>query len=116
MTDQLSPGEVTFGTYYVRDGAESAFEQAIPRSWAALRRLGFIADETPHLYRSVETPRCYLELARWMPDVMGPAHEHPDVIPIWTELGSLVEARTPSPADRGLTFSEFVPVAVADVD
>lgn len=116
MTEQRAQVEVTFGTYYVRDGAEPDFERTIPRSWATLRRLGFLADEVPQLYRSVSTPRCYIELTRWLPDVMGPAHEHPDVIPIWTELGSLVEARTPERAVRGLTFSEFEPVAIADLD
>lgn len=115
MTENRGQVEVTFGTYYVRDGAEAVFEQTIPRSWAVLRRLGFIADETPQLLRSVETPRCYLEITRWVPEVMGPAHEHPDVIPIWTKLGSLVEVRTPATADRGLTFSEYVPVTVAGV-
>jgi hypothetical protein len=109
MADQ---DEVTVGTYYVRAGAEAEFEAVLPRSWATLRRLGFVADERPTLYRSVATPTRYLELVRWLPGVMGPAHEHPDVIPIWSRLGELVEAHDPAPADRGLVFDEFVPVTL----
>lgn len=47
-----------------------------------------------------------------MPGVMGPAHEHPDLILIWTRLAALVEPHTPATVDRGLVFDEFVPVAV----
>jgi len=103
-------GEVTFGTYYVRAGDEQRFEQVLPRSWSALRRLGFIEDTDPLLYRSVDGPTRYLEVARWRPGVMGPAHEHPDLIPIWVELGRLVVPHTPAPVDRGLVFDEFIPV------
>ncbi|WZH38183.1 MAG: hypothetical protein PIR02_05820 [Microbacterium enclense] len=110
MAEDLS--EVTFGTYYVRADAADEFERVIPESWAALHRLGFIAPETPHLFRSVAEPLRYIELARWRPGVMGPAHEHPDLIPIWTRLAALVEPHTPATVDRGLVFDEFVPVTV----
>lgn len=110
MADESS--EVTFGTYYVRPGCEERFEATIPRSWSTLRRLGFIADEAPALYRSVQAPSVYVEHVRWRPGVMDPAHEHPDVIPVWMELGALVEPRTPERADRGLAFAEFHPVAL----
>lgn len=102
--------EVTFGTYYVRQGAEAEFERVLPESWSTLRRMGFVADETPLLYRSVSGPTRYLELTKWIPGVMGPAHEHPDLIPIWTKLTALVEPHTPPVVDRGLVFHEFVPV------
>jgi hypothetical protein len=115
MTENRDSNEVTFGTYYVRDGAEAEFERVLPQSWAALRRLGFISDETPPLYRSVSAPTRYLEVTRWRPGVMGPAHEHPDIIPIWAKLGSLVEPHTPARVDRGLVFDEFVPVALNPV-
>lgn len=104
--------EVTFGTYYVRAGAAEEFERALPESWATLHRLGFIAEETPLLFRSVSAPLRYIELAKWVPGVMGPAHEHPDLIPIWSRLADLVEPHTPEAADRGLVFDEFVPVAL----
>jgi hypothetical protein len=47
---------------------------------------------------------------------MGPAHEHPDIIPIWMKLGALVEAHTPVSVDRGLVFDEFVPVVLESGD
>jgi hypothetical protein len=78
--------------------------------WSTLRELGFIEDEPPALYRSVAQPSVYVEQVRWRPGVMDPAHDHPDVIPVWAELGKLLEPRTPSRVERGLTFSEFVPV------
>jgi hypothetical protein len=102
--------EVTFGTYYVREGAKEEFERTLPESWAVLRRLGFIIDRAPILYRSVSTPTRYVELTQWHPGVMGPAHEHPDVIPIWTRLAALVEPHTPAVVAGGLVFDEFVPV------
>jgi len=116
MADNFPTGELTFGTYYVRDGAGAEFESVLPESWAALRRLGFIEEEAPVLYRSVSAPTRYLEVTRWLPGVMGPAHEHPDLIPIWTKLASLVEPHTPAPVDRGLVFDEFVPVALSPRD
>jgi hypothetical protein len=116
MTENRTAGEVTFGTYYVREGAEAEFERVLPESWNALRRLGFIVDEAPPLYRSVTAPTRYLELTRWLPGVMGPAHEHPDIIPIWMKLGALVEAHTPVSVDRGLVFDEFVPVVLESGD
>ena len=107
MADELT--EVTFGTYYVRNDAVEEFERVIRESWAALHRLGFIAPEAPQLFRSVAAPLRYIELAKWMPGVMGPAHEHPDLIPIWTRMAALVEPNTPGVVDRGLVFDEFVP-------
>lgn len=114
MADQLD--QVTFGTYYVRDDAAEEFERLIPESWATLRRLGFIAPGLPQLFRSVTEPLRYLEIATWVPGVMGPAHEHPDLIPVWTRLAALVEPHTPDVVDRGLVFDEFVPVTVHAVD
>jgi hypothetical protein len=110
MADEMT--EVTFGTYYVRNDAAEEFERIIPESWTTLHRLGFIAPETPQLFRSVSEPLRYIELAKWLPGVMGPAHEHPDLIPIWTRLAALVEPHTPEAVDRGLVFDEFVPVTV----
>ncbi len=110
MADTRVKEEVTFGTYYVRAGAADEFERVLPQSWAALHRLGFIAEETPLLFRSVSAPLRYIELARWVPGVMGPAHEHPDLIPIWSRLANLVEPHIPTAAERGLVFDEFVPV------
>lgn len=57
-------------------------------------------------------PLRYIELAKWVPGVMGPAHEHPDLIPIWTRLAALVAPRTPEVVDRSLVFDEFVAVTV----
>ncbi|MEU4238317.1 hypothetical protein [Actinoplanes sp. NPDC026619] len=107
-----NPAEVTFGTYYVRAGAEAEFEKLLPESWATLRRLGFIEDVTPHLFRSVRGPVRYVELTRWVDGGMDPAHEHPDVIPIWTRLTALVEPGAPAAVNRGLVFDGFVPVVV----
>ncbi|QWL48549.1 hypothetical protein [Rathayibacter toxicus] len=109
MADQRVEEEVTFGTYYVRVGSAEEFERVLPESWAALHRLGFIAEEAPLLFRSVSAPPRHIELAKWVPGVMGPAHEHPDLIPIWTRLANLVEPHTPAVVDRGLVFDEFVP-------
>lgn len=111
MADQrIEREEVTFGTYYVRADAADEFEQVLPQSWATLRRLGFVADERPLLFRSVSDPVRYVELVKWVPGVMGPAHEHPDLIPIWLTLAKLVEPHAPAVVDRGLAFDEFVPV------
>lgn len=110
MADKKVGDEVTFGTYYVRQGAAEEFEQVLPKSWATLHRLGFIAEDAPLLFRSVATPLRYIELTKWVPGVMGPAHEHPDLIPIWSRLASLVEPHIPAGVDRGLVFDEFVPV------
>ena len=112
MADDLATSEVTFGTYYVREADRAEFERVLPQSWAALHRLGFIEKEVPALYRSVSAPTRYLEVTHWLPDVMGPAHEHPDLIPIWTKLASLLEPHTPAPVDGGLVFDEYVPVAL----
>ncbi|WP_170131635.1 hypothetical protein [Quadrisphaera granulorum] len=111
MADDLLQ-ETTFGTYYVRPGCQDEFERTIPESWRVLRRLGFITEAEPVLFRSVAQPRTYIEMAHWLPQVMGPAHEHPDVIPVWTRLANTVESRTPEAVPRGLTFSEFVRVTV----
>ena len=102
--------EVTFGTYYVRAGVEAEFERLIPQNWATLQKLGFIRSGSNSLYRSVSGPTRYLELTRWVPGAMGPAHEHPDVIPIWVKLAALVEPHQPPAAEQGLVFDEFVPV------
>ena len=110
MADEST--EVTFGTYDVRDGAAAEFERTLPESRAALHRLGFIAPGTPQLFRSMTAPLRCIELATWVPGVMGPAHEHPDLIPIWTRLAGLVEPHTPAVVDRGLVFDEFVPVVL----
>jgi len=112
MADKNATAEVTFGTYYVRDGAESEFEDLLARSWSTLRRLGFVADEQPLLFRSAAAPTRYVELTKWVPGVMDPAHEHPDVIPIWTRLADLVEPHTPRAVDGGLVFDEYVPVSL----
>jgi hypothetical protein len=112
MADERAEEEVTFGTYYVRPGAAAEFERVLPESWAALHRLGFIAGEVPLLFRSVSAPLRYIELAKWVPGVMGPAHEHPDLIPIWSRLANLVEPHAPARVDRGLVFDEFVPVVL----
>lgn len=102
--------EVTFGTYYVRPGAADEFERVLPESWATLHRLGFITESAPLLFRSVSAPLRYIELAKWVPGVMGPAHEHPDLIPIWAQLANLLEDPTPTLTGRALYFDEFVPV------
>ena len=115
MTYKTGLNELTFGTYYVREGAEEEFERVLPTSWATLHRLGFIEDADPPLYRSVGAPTRYLEVTRWLPGTMGPAHEHPDIIPIWMKLGELVEPHTPASVDRGLVFDEFVPVKSSSV-
>lgn len=115
MAENKALADVTFGTYYVRAGAEDEFEGLLARSWATLRRLGFVADETPTLYRSVSAPTRHLELTRWLPGVMDPAHEHPDVIPIGSKLGALLEPHTPTAVDRGLVFDEFLPVTLRPV-
>ncbi|SKA93659.1 hypothetical protein SAMN06295879_1754 [Agreia bicolorata] len=113
MADQIfEKEEVTFGTYYVRADATDEFERVLPESWAALRRLGFVADEQPRLFRSVSEPVRYVELVTWVPGVMDPAHEHPDLIPIWLRLAKLVEPHTPAVVERGLVFDEFVPVVL----
>jgi hypothetical protein len=102
--------EVTFGTYYVREGAAGEFERTLPESWAVLHRLGFIAEGAPLLFRSVALPLRYIELAKWVPGVMGPAHEHPDLIPIWARLANLLEDPAPTLSGRALFFDEFIPV------
>lgn len=105
-----NPEEVTFGTYYVQAGAGGEFERVLSESWAISHRLGFIAEGAPLLFRSVSAPLRYIELAKWVPGVTGPAHEHPDLIPVWVQLANLLEDPAPPLTGRALFFDEFVPV------
>jgi len=91
-------------TYWVRPEAESEFVTLLNRHWPTLNRLGFVTDDRPVVYRSAEDPPVYVEIMTWEAAGMSPAHEHPDVIPIWERMKSLVEEREERNNVPGMSF------------
>jgi hypothetical protein len=54
--------------------------------------------------RSSAEPPVYVEIMTWEAGGMRPAHEHPDVIPIWERMKSLVEERAAQHDVPGMSF------------
>lgn len=104
MTDNNAENELCVWTYWVQPNREEEFEELLSHHWPTLRRLGFVTDDPPMVLRSVDNPPVYVEIFTWATEGMRPAHNHPDVIPIWEGLKSLVEDRDEARNVPGMTF------------
>ncbi|AFA76181.1 hypothetical protein GPOL_174p01620 (plasmid) [Gordonia polyisoprenivorans VH2] len=104
MTDNNLDDELCVWTYWVRLDREDEFRRLLAQHWPTLRRLGFVLDEEPMVLRSVEDPPVYVEIFTWASEGMRPAHNHPDVIPIWEGLKALVEVRDEGRSVPGMSF------------
>jgi hypothetical protein len=104
MTENNDHRETCIWTYWVRPGQEEKFRALLARNWPTLRRLGFVAGDPAVVYRSCEDPPVYVEIMTWEAGGMRPAHEHPDVIPIWEGIKPLVEERAGQHNVPGMSF------------
>jgi len=91
-------------TYQVRPEAEQEFVGLLARHWPTLRELGFVTDDPPMRLRSTEDPPVYVEIMTFEAAGMRPAHDHPDVIPIWEKMKALVEDRVEDRNVAGMSF------------
>ena len=113
MTDNNLDREVCVWTYWVRPDREDEFRTLLARNWPTLHRLGFVTDDPPLVLRSSEDPPVYVEIMTWEAEGMRPAHDHPDVIPIWEGFKPLVEERQDNRNVPGMTFPFFRPALLA---
>lgn len=107
MTQNNLDRETCIWTYQVRPDAETDFVSLLKRHWPTLRRLGFVTEDPPLLFRSSEEPAVYVEIMTWEAAGMRPAHDHPDVIPIWEGMKGLVEERVEQHNVPGMSFPFF---------
>jgi len=101
-------------TYQVRPEAEETFLGIARTHWTTLNALGFVTDDAPLLLRSAEEPPVYVEIMTWEAGGMRPAHDHPDVIPIWEGLKGTVEARSEQHNVPGMRFPFYRRVVFAE--
>lgn len=113
MTENNTAAEACIWTYWVRPEAEDAFVKLLRKNWPTLRRLGFVSDEPPLVFRSSDDPPVYVQIMTWEPEGMRPAHNHPDVIPIWEGMKRLVEERAEAHNVPGMAFPFFHRVDLA---
>ncbi len=92
MTYNNQDRELCIWTYQVRPEAEDEFVGLLRRHWPTLHDLGFVTDDPPMRLRSSEEAG------------MRPAHDHPDVIPIWEKMKALVEDRVEDRNVPGMSF------------
>ncbi|NUR63550.1 MAG: hypothetical protein HOV87_33550 [Catenulispora sp.] len=104
MTNNNEQREICVWTYQVRPDAEEEFKALLAGHWPVLRRLEFVTDEPPVVLRSSSEPPVYVEIMTWEAGGMRPAHEHPDVIPIWERMKTLVEEREEHHNVPGMSF------------
>jgi hypothetical protein len=104
MANNNAERETCVWTYHVRPEAEEEFTALLAKHWPALRRLEFVVDEPPMVLRSSTEPPVYVEMMTWEVGGMRPAHEHPDVIPIWEGFKALVEEREEQQPVPGMSF------------
>jgi hypothetical protein len=104
MAENNEIRETCIWTYQVRPDAETEFRTLIDGHWPTLNRLGFVTDDEPVLFRSSAEPPVYVEIMTWEAGGIRPAHEHPDVIPIWERMKSLVEERAAQHDVPGMSF------------
>lgn len=104
MTENNTAPETCIWTYWVRPEAEDDFVAVLARNWPTLNRLGFVTDDPPLVFRSTEDPPVYVEIMTWEAEGMRPAHEHPDVIPIWEAMKPHVEERREHHNVAGMSF------------
>ncbi len=104
MTNNNVQRETCVWTYQVRPEAEEEFAALLAAHWPMLRRLELVTDEPPVVLRSSADPPVYVEIMTWEVGGMRPAHEHPDVIPIWERMKALVEEREEQRNVPGMSF------------
>lgn len=104
MTENNAAREVCIWTYWVRPEAEEGFKALLARHWPTLRELGFVTDDSHMVFRSSDDPPVYVEIMTFEAGGMRPAHEHPDVIPIWEAMKPLVEDRAEDRTVPGMSF------------
>jgi hypothetical protein len=107
MTENNVDRETCIWTYWVRPDAEDDFVRLLAQHWPTLNRLGFVTDDPPIVFRSAEDPPVYVEIMTWEVEGMRPAHDHPDVIPIWERFKPLVEDRAEQRNVVGMSFPFF---------
>ena len=107
MTENNAERETCIWTYWVRPNAEDVFRRLLAQHWPTLNRLGFVTDDPPIVFRSTEDPPVYVEIMTWEVEGMRPAHDHPDVIPIWEGFKPLVEDRAEQGNVAGMSFPFF---------
>lgn len=112
MTENNEESEVCVWTYWVRPECEDEFRSLLARNWPTLNDLGFVTDDPPLVLRSSEDPPVYVEVMTWRAQGMRPAHDHPDVIPIWEGLKPLVEDRTEDRNVAGMSFPFYRPASL----
>lgn len=89
--------ETVFATYRVRAEEERPFLDLLTSHWETLRRLEFVTNEPAVVYRSVDEPPTYIEIFTWVEGGFTKAHDHPDVLTVWEDMGALLEPRHPHP-------------------
>jgi len=104
MTYNNEDRELCIWTYQVRPEAEQEFVGLLARNWPTLHDLGFVTDDPPTRLRSSQDPPVYVEIMTWEAAGMRPAHDHPDVIPIWEKMKALVEERAEDRNVPGMSF------------
>jgi hypothetical protein len=112
MTENNLEPEICVWTYWVRPECEDEFRSVLSRNWPTLHQLGFVTSEPPTILRSSEDPPVYVEIMTWEPEGMRPAHDHPDVIPIWEALKRLVEDRQEHRNVAGMSFPFYQPASL----
>jgi hypothetical protein len=114
MTNNHDEREICVWTYSVRPEVEEEFRALLATHWPTLRRLEFVTDEPPIVLRSGDEPPVYVEIVTWEAGGMRPAHEHPDVIPIWERFKALVEERQENHPVPGMSFPFYRRVDLFD--
>ncbi len=85
--------ETVVCTYRVRADAEERFRSLLTGHWRSLHRLGFVTDDAPVVYRSVDEATTTTEIFTWQDHGFERAHEHPDVLMLWEAMDPLLEER-----------------------
>jgi hypothetical protein len=103
--------ETVICTYRVRDDAEDRFLQLLRRHWQTLHDLGFVTDDEPLVFRTIEDGLTYVEIFTWVEGGFDQAHEHPEVLAIWEPMEPLLEDRGALPK---WDFPHYERVALAE--
>ena len=87
--------ETVMITLHAKAGAEAALVEVLARHYETARRLALLRDEAPHL--TLRAPGDHdtvsiIEILTWR-DAEIPDHAPHDILAIWQEMNSLVEAR-----------------------
>jgi len=89
-------GEVTvICTYRVKQGEENGFENLLKQHWPTLRNFGLATEEAPMLFRGKDNyGPFYVEIFSWVDaNASNEAHNTPEVMKVWEQMGGLVEDR-----------------------